>query len=161
MTERALGQIMAAPDTAAVPLIEKPAKRRARPKLGLRTVLTGLVLLTVAVTAILIHLTWFYASRRNVADVVGQLNRQIVASVQHEVRAPERRLVGPGGGSIDLLSGGDKADRRGEARIHLSSAAAVSSNPFVDRARLSRRRVFRGAQGLRRRDRHGRGEAKP
>ena len=38
------------------------------------------------VTAILIHLTWFYAARRNVADVVGQLNRQIVGSVQHEVR---------------------------------------------------------------------------
>jgi adenylate cyclase len=48
--------------------------------------LTGLVLLTVAVTAILIHLTWFYNARRNVADVVGQLNRQIVGSVQHEVR---------------------------------------------------------------------------
>jgi adenylate cyclase len=84
MTER---QIMAAPDTAAVPLIEAPAKQRAHRKLGLRAALTGLVLLTVAVTAILIHLTWFYASRRNVADVVGQLNRQIVASVQHEVRA--------------------------------------------------------------------------
>jgi adenylate cyclase len=55
-------------------------------KLGLRAALTGLVLLTVIVTAILIHLTWFYAARRNVADVVGQLNRQIVGSVQHEVR---------------------------------------------------------------------------
>ena len=87
MTERALRQIMAAPDTAAVPLIEEPTKQRAHRKLGLRTALTGLVLLTVAVTAILIHLTWFYASRRNVADVVGQLNRQIVVSVQHEVRA--------------------------------------------------------------------------
>jgi adenylate cyclase len=54
--------------------------------LGLRVALTGLVLLTVIVTAILIHLTWFYAARRNVADVVGQLNRQIVGSVQHEVR---------------------------------------------------------------------------
>ena len=52
----------------------------------MRTALTGLVLLTVIVTAILIHLTWFYAARRNVADVVGQLNRQIVGSVQHEVR---------------------------------------------------------------------------
>jgi adenylate cyclase len=49
-------------------------------------VLTGLVLVTVTLTAILIHLTWFYAARRNVADVVGQLNRQIVGSVQHEVR---------------------------------------------------------------------------
>ena len=62
----------------AVPLIEEPPKPRAQHKLGLRTALTGLVLLTVAVTAILIHLTWFYAARRNVADVVGQLNRQIV-----------------------------------------------------------------------------------
>jgi adenylate cyclase len=61
-------------------------KGRTARKLGLRTALTGLVLLTVAVTAILIHLTWFYAARRNVADVVGQLNRQIVGSVQHEVR---------------------------------------------------------------------------
>src|SRR5260370_26124003 len=55
-------------------------------KFGLRAVLTGLVLLTVISTAVLIHLTWFYAARRNVADVVGQLNRQIVGSVQHEVR---------------------------------------------------------------------------
>jgi adenylate cyclase len=86
MTERALGANMAAPDTAAVPEIDEPAKLGARRKLGLRTALIGLVLLTVAVTAILIHLTWFYASRRNVADVVGQLNRQIVDSVQHEVR---------------------------------------------------------------------------
>src|SRR5215471_20699926 len=87
MTERALDQITAPPDTAAVPLVEKPAKPGARRKLGLRTALTGLVLLTVVATAILIHLTWFYASQRNVADVVGQLNRQIVGSVQHEVRA--------------------------------------------------------------------------
>ena len=87
MTERALDQITAPPDTAAVPLVEKPAKPGARRKLGLRTALTGLVLLTVVATAILIHLTWFYASERNVADVVGQLNRQIVGSVQHEVRA--------------------------------------------------------------------------
>jgi adenylate cyclase len=49
-------------------------------------VLTGLVLLTVTLTAILIHATWFYAARQNVADVVGQLNRQIVGSVHHEVR---------------------------------------------------------------------------
>jgi adenylate cyclase len=87
MTERALGQTIAPPDTAAVPLAEAPTKARAHRKVGLRVALTGLVLLTVAVTAILIHLTWFYAARRNVADVVGQLNRQIVGSVQHEVRA--------------------------------------------------------------------------
>jgi adenylate cyclase len=87
MTERALGPTVAPPDTAAVPLVEEPAKPLAHRKLGLRAALTGLVLLTVSATAILIHLTWFYAARRNVADVVGQLNRQIVSSVQHEVRA--------------------------------------------------------------------------
>jgi adenylate cyclase len=87
MTERALGQTAAPPDTAAAPLVEEPAKPLAHRKLGLRAALTGLVLLTVSATAILIHLTWFYAARRNVADVVGQLNRQIVGSVQHEVRA--------------------------------------------------------------------------
>ena len=66
--------------------LDAPPEARAPRKLGLRAALTGLVLLTVAVTAILIHLTWFYNARRNVADVVGQLNRQIVESVQHEVR---------------------------------------------------------------------------
>jgi adenylate cyclase len=71
---------------AAAPAVARPPEARAARKLGLRAALTGLVLLTVIVTAILIHLTWFYAARRNVADVVGQLNRQIVGSVQHEVR---------------------------------------------------------------------------
>jgi adenylate cyclase len=54
-------------------------------KIGLRAVLAALVLVTVAVTAIVIHLTWAYAARRNVAEVVGQLNRQILGSVQHEI----------------------------------------------------------------------------
>ena len=45
------------------------------------------VLLTVGITALVIHLTWSYAARRNVAEVVGQLNLQIVGSVQHEIRA--------------------------------------------------------------------------
>ena len=71
---------------AAAPAVARPPQAQATRKLGLRAVLTGLVLLTVAVTAVLIHLTWFYNARRNVADVVGQLNRQIVGSVQHEVR---------------------------------------------------------------------------
>ncbi len=55
-------------------------------KFGLRAVLTGLVLLAVTLTAVVIHVGWFYAARENVAEVVGQLNRQIVGSVQHEIR---------------------------------------------------------------------------
>lgn len=72
--------------TAGRAWVARPPEAQAARKLVLRAALTGLVLLTVAVTAILIHLTWFYNARRNVADVVGQLNRQIVGSVQHEVR---------------------------------------------------------------------------
>jgi len=60
-----------------------PLGARAAHKFGLRAVLSGLVLVAVTLTAVLIHLTWFYAARKNVADVVGQLNRQIVGSVQH------------------------------------------------------------------------------
>ena len=75
-----------APEYAAAPPVAAPPEARAPRKLGLRAALTGLVLLTVTVTAVVIHLTWFYAARRNVADVVGQLNRQIVGSVQNEVR---------------------------------------------------------------------------
>lgn len=69
------GQAADAPPGAA------PREVRAPRKLGLRVALTGLVLLTVMVTAVLIHLTWLYVARRNVADVVDQLNRQIVGSV--------------------------------------------------------------------------------
>src|SRR5690349_10208185 len=62
------------------------SKVRVSRKLGLRAALTSLVLLTVSVTAIFIHLTWSYTARRNVADVAGQLNQQIVGSIEHEVR---------------------------------------------------------------------------
>jgi adenylate cyclase len=54
-------------------------------KLGLRGALTALVLSTVVLTALLIHLFWSIAARRNVGDVVGQLNRQIVESIHHEL----------------------------------------------------------------------------
>lgn len=69
----------------AVSTASGPGEARRR-KLGLRAALTGLVLATVALTALLIHLSWSYTARQNVADVVGQLNRQIVDSIHHELR---------------------------------------------------------------------------
>ncbi len=51
----------------------------------MRGALTALVLSTVVLTALLIHLFWSVAARRNVGDVVGQLNRQIVKSIHHEL----------------------------------------------------------------------------
>lgn len=55
-------------------------------KLGLKLVLTGLVLATVLLTALFIHLLWAHAARRNVADVVAQLNQEIIGEVKNEVR---------------------------------------------------------------------------
>jgi len=61
-------------------------RRPRRKRLGLRLALALLVSSTVALTALLIHLSWSYTARQNVADVVTQLNRQIVESIHHEVR---------------------------------------------------------------------------
>ena len=66
--------------------IDGPPAPGGRRKLGLRLALTALVLTTVTMTALLIHLSWSYTARQNVSDVVGELNRQIVDSVHHEVR---------------------------------------------------------------------------
>jgi adenylate cyclase len=55
-------------------------------KLGLKLVLTGLVLATVLLTALAIHLLWSNAARRNVADVVARLNQEIIGQVRNEVR---------------------------------------------------------------------------
>ena len=52
----------------------------------LKLVLTGLVLATVLLTALFIHLLWANAARRNVADVVAQLNQEIIGQVKNEVR---------------------------------------------------------------------------
>src|SRR5215813_7589032 len=60
--------------------IQDAEARNAPHKLGLRSALTALVLGTVTLTALLIHLFWSYTAHLNVADVVGQLNRQIVGS---------------------------------------------------------------------------------
>jgi adenylate cyclase len=54
-------------------------------KPGLKLVLTGLVLLTVLLTALLIHALWAYTARENVADVVGRLNQEIVTTVRNEL----------------------------------------------------------------------------
>jgi adenylate cyclase len=58
---------------------------RWRRAFGLRSALSTLVVSTVACTALVIHLSWSWTARQNVADVVGQLNTQIAGSVRREV----------------------------------------------------------------------------
>ncbi len=66
--------------------VPAPAGTTLRRKVSLRVALTGLVLGTVSVTALAVHLSWSYTAQENVSDVVGQLNRQVVDSIHHEVR---------------------------------------------------------------------------
>jgi adenylate cyclase len=54
-------------------------------KPGLKLVLTGLVLLTVLLTALLVHALWSFTARENVEDVVRQLNQEIVTTVRNEL----------------------------------------------------------------------------
>jgi adenylate cyclase len=54
-------------------------------RLTLGTALAGLVLLTVLLTAGLIHLPWSWTARANVTEVARRLNSEIVASVSQEL----------------------------------------------------------------------------
>ncbi|HXQ40437.1 MAG TPA: adenylate/guanylate cyclase domain-containing protein [Candidatus Udaeobacter sp.] len=56
-----------------------------RPRLALRMALTLFVVMSVLGTALLIHVSWSYTARQNVADVAKQLNEQIVASIRTEL----------------------------------------------------------------------------
>jgi adenylate cyclase len=61
--------------------LDAPARRR----VGLRLVLTGLVVAAVLLTAVIVHWSWSRTARDNIVDIAGQLNREIVASVEHEL----------------------------------------------------------------------------
>src|SRR5690349_18293690 len=81
---RRMAVTVSSPEAISAPVATAASGRRR--KLGLRVVLTGLVIVTVLVTALLIHLTWSYTAQRNVRDVARQLNNRIIESVRHELR---------------------------------------------------------------------------
>jgi adenylate cyclase len=67
-------------------MVANRAIERFRRIFGLRTALSTLVASTVAATALIIHLSWSATAEQNVADVAGQLNDQIAASVRRELK---------------------------------------------------------------------------
>ena len=62
-----------------------PPRAHAGRRLGIRFVLTTLVVVIGILTAVLVHATWSVTANRNVRDVVGQLNRQIVSAIGEEL----------------------------------------------------------------------------
>lgn len=97
-------------------------------RLGVRTVLSAMIIFTGVVTALLVHSVWTYTSGRNLREVVAQLNRQIVTSVRHDL--------------ADLLAGAEAArealrtiffqgvvEARDEARREFIFLSLLQSNP--------------------------------
>ena len=54
-------------------------------RVRLRTVLIGLVLAAVLLTAGIVHASWSRTAQDNIASIAGELNREIVASIEHEL----------------------------------------------------------------------------
>ena len=115
---------------AETPAIEAQPRMPKRRKLGLRTALIGLLLLSVTATALCIHLTWLYAARRNVADVVGQLNRQIVGSVQREVRGTLNDAWSVQAGVLSIFSQ-EAIEPTDEAKREFIFLALLRSHPTL------------------------------
>lgn len=54
--------------------------------IGLKPKLVGAVLMTVGVTAAIVHVPWLLTSKRNVEDLARQVNHQVMAEIALEVR---------------------------------------------------------------------------
>ena len=100
-------------------------------KLGLKLVLTGLVLATVVLTALFIHLLWSHAARQNVADVVGQLNKEIVGNIGNEVLGVRTDAIAAQNALTEaffqgIIDPNDEAKREFIAQALLRSQSALS-----------------------------------
>lgn len=61
--------------------------KRPRFKVRIGTALTGLVLVAVLTTALIVHISWMRTANRNVESVVGSINVQTAAAVKKELEA--------------------------------------------------------------------------
>lgn len=104
-----------------------PARSR---RLGLKTVVTGLVLATVVLTALLVHLLWSISARENVADVARQLDHQIVASIQHELHGVLDQAVAVQRAVASMFSNGTIAPED-EPRRDFIFLALLRSQPSL------------------------------
>ena len=112
--------------------IETPAQTglaRMKPKrrVGLRTVLIGLVVTAVLLTAVIVHWSWSRTARDNIVDIAGQLNREIVASVDASWTFPLR--------FAEIVWGDGKSTHR--ETIELSSTREFGSKRFDWKAKAS------------------------
>jgi len=82
--------------SSAEPASSPAARTDDRPRLKVRigTALTGLVLIAVLATALIVHFSWMRTANRNVETVVGSINVQTAGAVKKELEATFRASEG-------------------------------------------------------------------
>jgi adenylate cyclase len=80
----------------AAPASSLAAKTNVIPRLKVRigTALTGLVLVAVLATALIVHISWMRTASRNVETIVGSINVQTAGAVKKELEATFRASEG-------------------------------------------------------------------
>lgn len=75
-------------------------------KISLKTTMVGVVLVIVGATAAIVHFPWTLTSRRNTANIVHQLNQQIVLGTTEEVGRLFESAVTTEQTIIEIFAGG-------------------------------------------------------
>src|SRR5262245_5028665 len=82
--------------SSAAPASSLAARTDVMPRLKVRigTALTGLVLVAVLTTALIVHVSWMRTASRNVETIVGSINVQTAGAVKKELEATFRASEG-------------------------------------------------------------------
>jgi adenylate cyclase len=118
--------------SSAAPALSPAAKTDERRHLKVRigTALTGLVLIAVLATALIVHVSWMRTANRNVETIVGSINVQTAGAVKKELEATFRASEG----AVEvirsiLFQGAIKADD--EAKREFVFLSVLRSLPSV------------------------------
>ncbi|WP_368911851.1 adenylate/guanylate cyclase domain-containing protein [Taklimakanibacter deserti] len=118
--------------SSAAPASSPATRTDASPRLKVRigTALTGLVLIAVLATALIVHFSWMRTANRNVETVVGSINVQTAGAVKKELEATFRASEG----AVEvirsiLFQGAIKADD--EAKREFVFLSVLRSLPSV------------------------------
>jgi adenylate cyclase len=103
--------------------------------MSLRAGLIALILASVVATAGLIHVSWWGTARDNVADIVRQLNREIIVGIKYEIAG----ILANATAARDALHTvffQDVIDTRDEAKREFVVLAALQSQPNLSWAMI-------------------------
>ncbi|MGE3874273.1 MAG: hypothetical protein AB7F74_15080 [Parvibaculaceae bacterium] len=110
-----------------------------RLKVRIGTALTGLVLVAVLATALIVHISWMRTATRNVETIVGSINVQTAGAVKKELEATFRASEG----AVEVIR---PSCQRAKARwLALFHHAPERNDAEIDRLETLARTHFAGA----------------